>query len=169
MIRQAIFLASLGLFACGGQDSTVIPDASGGSDTGADQSVADSAKPDGTSADSSTDAGADVTGFDVSIPDANFGCNDPSTCDGGLCCADLVLGAGNPPSCPITSIASACASKCATKLAFSCATTETVRFCAKPADCAEAAYPKCCEFQQGQQKVTFCASNAVANFATKCF
>jgi hypothetical protein len=168
MIRKAIFLASLGLFACSGETTTTVPDASS-ADTGADQSVSDAAKSDGASPDAATDAGSDAFAFDASIPDANFGCNDPSTCDGGLCCADLVLGAGNPPSCPINSIASACKSTCATKLAFSCATTETVRFCAKPADCAEAAYPKCCEFQQGQQTVTFCASNAVANFATKCF
>lgn len=168
MIRKAIFLASLGMFACGGDDTSAVPDASG-TDTGADQSVSDGAKPDVGSPDASTDAGADVTGFDASIPDANFGCNDPSTCDGGFCCADLVLGAGQPPSCPISSIASACKGTCATKLAFSCATTETVRFCGKNADCTEAANPKCCEFQQGQQKVTFCASNAVSQFATKCF
>jgi len=168
MIRKAIFLASLGLFACGGEDSTTLPDASG-ADTGGDQSVADSAKPDGTSPDAAvTDAGADVIGFDASIPDANFGCTDPSTCDGGFCCADLVLGAGKAPACPLNSLASACKGACKTQLAFTCSTTETVRFCAKNADCSEAANPMCCEFQQGQQKVTFCASNAVAQFATKC-
>ncbi len=165
-MRYALLLASLGLFACGGDDPTAIPDSGGGSDTGADQSVSDSSKPDVAVI---PDAGpGDSSTFDVSIPDANFACTDPSTCDGGFCCADLVLGAGSPPQCPINSIASACKSTCNTKLAFSCATTETVRFCAKNADCSEPANPKCCEFQQGQQKVTFCASNAVSNFATKC-
>ncbi len=166
MLKKALVLASLGLFACGGDDTTTPPiDASNGKDTSVDQSAQDVV----TQPDTSTsDAGSDVTGFDVSIPDASFGCTDPSTCDGGFCCADLVLGVGNPPSCPISSLSSACKGTCTTQLKFTCSTTETVRFCAKNADCSEVANPKCCEFQQGNQKVTFCASNAVAQFATKC-
>jgi hypothetical protein len=160
-----LVLGCLFFFGCGGDDTTQVPDASNAKDTGtADQSVSDSSTPDATA----NDAGLDATGFDVVVPDASFACKDPSTCDGGFCCADLVLGAGQPPNCPISSISSACKSTCATKLAFSCGVTETVRFCAKPADCTEQANPKCCEFNQGNQTVTFCASNAVANFATKC-
>lgn len=166
MFKKALILASLGLFACGGDDTTAPLDASNGKDTSVDQSAQDVATQPDTS---TTDAGIDVTGFDVSIPDANFGCNDPSTCDGGFCCASMVLGAGNPPNCPISSISSSCKGTCATQLFFSCAVTETVRFCAQNADCTEAQNPKCCEFQQGNQKVTFCASVAVSNFATKCF
>jgi hypothetical protein len=168
-MRHALFLSCLGLFACGGDDSSNTPDASG-TDTGADQTVSDATKPDGNGNDSSTttDGSTADAGFDVSIPDANFACNDPSTCDGGFCCANLVLGAGNPPNCPINSVSSACKGTCNTQLAFTCNTTEVVRFCAKNADCTEAQNPKCCEFQQGNQKVTFCASVAVSNFATKC-
>lgn len=163
-----LVLCCLVFFGCGGDDSTSVPDASNSKDTGtADQSVNDgSSNQDATTNDS---GGFDASGFDVAVPDASFACKDPSGCDGGICCADLVLGAGQPPNCPISSLASACKTTCTTKLAFSCSVTETVRFCAKPADCTEPGFPKCCDFQQGNQKVTFCASNAVANFATQCF
>lgn len=167
-MRNAFLLLSLGLFACSGETASTI-DSGVPVDSGADQAVNDSGqnKPD-TSTGPDGGPSFDASGFDVSIPDANFACQDPSTCNGGFCCADLVLGAGNPPNCGINSISSACKNTCTTKLAFSCSVTETVRFCAKNADCSEVANPKCCHFQQGQQTVTFCASNAVAQFATSC-
>jgi hypothetical protein len=170
MIRTLSLLACAGLLACGGDDSSSINlDSGGTSDTSTDQSAADSSKSDGSGNDASpTDAGIDVLGIDVVIPDASFACNDPTTCDGGLCCASIVLGAGNPPTCPINSISSACQSTCTTNLAFSCATTETVRFCNQKSDCTEKGITQCCHFQQGNQKVTFCASAAVAQFATSC-
>ncbi len=175
MKTLALGFACLLLFGCGGDDSTSGPDGST-ADATADQAVPDAAgdapSTDGSSTDgSSTDAGVgDSSMLDANIPDADFGCTDPTTCDGGapFCCAQLVLGQGQPPSCPISSITSACASKCATQLSFSCNTTETVRFCSANADCTEKANPMCCVFKQNNQQVTFCASSLVANYADHC-
>ncbi len=151
--------------ACGGDDSTTMPTPdSGGSDTSADQASGDGSKPDGGDSSVMTDGdGKDANGFDVVIPDANLACTDPSTCNGLFCCGDLVLGAGNPPQCPINSISSSCTKTCNTKLAFMCSTTEKVRFCGKIADCAgDQASPDCCTFKQNMQTITFCTTKQIA-------
>jgi hypothetical protein len=48
---------------------------------------------------------------------------------------------------------------------LTCSGTEVVRLCAKPADCTEANYNKCCDFSQGTGTLDFCASTLVANIA----
>jgi hypothetical protein len=51
----------------------------------------------------------------------------------------------------------------------SCSGTEVVRLCAKPADCTEANYAKCCTFSQGTGTLDFCANALVAGIAgAKC-
>lgn len=164
-LRTLFATGCIGLVACGG--GTILADA--GLDTGVSQT--DASQPDATASDAARDARVpfDVPSFDVSIPDAEFACKDPTTCDGGFCCASLVLGAGTPPQCPISSISSACKATCDTQLVLSCDATEQVRFCSKKADCTEAANNLCCLFDQGGQQVTMCTNQLVSLVAKQCF
>jgi hypothetical protein len=108
-----------------------------------------------------------------SCPDggAPLSCDGPAQCTttDPLCCANLAVGAGTPPACPIQSISSACASTCQTALSFTCPATEVVRLCGTNADCAgDTQNPDCCTFAQGGQTITFCVSAAVSQFAQQC-
>jgi hypothetical protein len=166
LILGAVACLALVPLACGGDDSTSIIVADSGSDT----SLPDgSGKPDTSVADSSMNNDTsvpDAGGFDVVIPDANLACTDPSTCNGDLCCGSIVLGAGQPPQCPINSISSSCTKMCNTQLALMCNTTETVRLCAKNADCSsDKLNPSCCTFKQNNQSITFCTTKQIAQFA----
>jgi hypothetical protein len=99
-------------------------------------------------------------------------CDGPAQCSAAtpLCCADLKIGAGQPPNCPFESITSQCRAQCTTQIAFACPGTDKVRLCRASADCtSDVQNSKCCEFNQGGQAARFCVNPQLSQFATQCF
>ncbi len=175
-MQRTFLVACLGVVACGG--GTVTIDAAGANDAASNQDA--SQQPDSSVSDAGVDATTDAkppldaktpfdAPFDIALPDANFACTDPSTCNGGFCCADLVLNGGTLPNCSVASLESECKTKCDTQLVASCNAKETVRLCSKSAHCTEAANANCCLFDQQGKQITFCVDSTVKLFAKKCF
>jgi hypothetical protein len=132
--------------------------------------VGDVEQLDATGGDSASDAPSDVVTSDASDAGgdaSSLACTSPSTCGSGtpICCASVVLNGGTPPNCTATSIASSCKGVCTTTFVSSCSGTETVQLCAKANDCTDPTYDKCCTFTSGNQSLTFCASQTIANSA----
>lgn len=105
----------------------------------------------------------------ASCPSGNgLECDGPEDCAGKTCCAKTTTSSGTFPNCPVSSAASKCEASCATSIAFSCASTNTVRLCHAKSDCTEPANSACCTFELGGNTSTFCASSLVAGFAKSC-
>ncbi len=145
-------------------DSSVVD--SGKPDVGVDSAPADSGA-DTKVADSGSDTGVVDSGSDVAV-DAGP-CNGPEDCAGGFCCEDVKLG-GTFPACTVSAGTPGCRKTCVTTITLSCPSTATVRLCHTAANCAEAAYPLCCEYPTGGGGTkTACVNSTAASIATRCF
>lgn len=98
-------------------------------------------------------------------------CDGPEDCTGGkVCCGTVNVGAGTPPSCPISAGAASCTDSCATVIPTSCPDKGSARLCHAAADCASDSTNKnCCTFAAGGASGTFCVADAYKLIAVDCF
>ena len=155
-------------------DATPPSDSGGSSDASVQCGATQCALPNVCCASIGDGGGSLTCQAQASCPDGGgqIQCDGPQQCTAGapLCCADLKIGAGQPPNCPFQSVTSQCRAQCTTQITFACPGTDKVRLCRASADCAsDVQNPKCCEFNQGGQAARFCASTQVSQFATQCF
>ncbi len=98
----------------------------------------------------------------MSTPPDMSVCTGPAACGSGApyCCADIVLGKGTVPNCPVTSVTVACKASCDGKIALSCNASDQVRLCQKSADCSDDpnGYTYCCDLTTGGVTQTTCIS-----------
>ncbi len=169
-----------------GSDSTTPTDTTGTdsakSDTGSGTDTApfDAA---GVTCGSSTCTGSQICCVDPSGPTFTcaascsdggvaINCDGPEDCTGGgkVCCGTINVGAGTPPTCPISTGSAACASTCDTKIPTSCPDKGSARLCHAAADCAsDASNKNCCTFSAGGASGTFCVGDAYKLIADSCF
>ncbi len=92
-------------------------------------------------------------------------CDGPEDCNGKFCCANLKVGSGTPPNCPIESAEASCTVSCFTALQQQCPSSEVMRLCHLDADCADdQANSNCCTLTSGSSKVTGCVSDTIKTF-----
>jgi hypothetical protein len=97
-------------------------------------------------------------------------CDGPEDCDPNAnkyCCADVMIGAGQAPNCPIDGAKSACAAQCKTNIQLMCPATNKVRLCHAPADCADDPSNKnCCKVVDPNSGNSFtgCVSDIIKGF-----
>jgi hypothetical protein len=102
--------------------------------------------------------------------DAPFKCRGPEDCGGKLCCANLELGAGTPPACPLLTGSSECKATCETVFPLSCPAKGVVRVCHKSTDCAgDVGNPFCCKILGGGVAGTVCISAMIKSYALECY
>jgi hypothetical protein len=110
----------------------------------------------------------------ASCPDGSIaaGCTDPAQCTVAdpYCCGTAAVPSGSFPGCfQQATLTSACAAACNTNVLFQCNTTDHLRLCTRPQDCAgDPNNASCCTFQQGGQNIQFCAGGFVQQGATSC-
>jgi len=112
------------------------------------------------------DASNDVVASDASDA-SSLACTSPVGCGTGtpICCGTVVLNGGTPPNCTASSITSSCKAQCASAFVSNCSGTETVQLCAQGSDCTDPTYDKCCTFTSGNESLTFCATQSMANLS----
>ncbi len=102
---------------------------------------------------------------DLSTPPDMAPCTGPDGCGPGAtyCCADLTLGAGTPPNCPVTKLTVSCQATCDGKIEFTCPAVDRVRLCKKAADCVggPGGYSNCCLLNNGMSSQTVCVTNLI--------
>jgi hypothetical protein len=109
----------------------------------------------------------------VSCPagQATIACDGPEDCGGGTpyCCGDVVFGAGSLGSCPVDSLAAACAASCAPYIPFSCSSQGTVAPCHVRSHCADfGSYSECCSFELSGASATFCVTTLLSSVSLGC-
>jgi hypothetical protein len=175
MRRRWLVLPSLAvlLAACGGGD-TFIPrrDGGGGNVDLAGRDFAGGGQPDGGGPPDF------ATPLDFTVPDdmeqpPDMGpCTGPEGCpqNAPVCCADVAIGPGNIPNCPIQSVTPMCVNACATNLPIQCPYNARAALCHVAADCTDGNYPYCCLFKNGGTPITACVSALYKQIiAAQCF
>lgn len=117
-----------------------------------------------TPTDLSTPADLSVA-MDLAAPPDMATCKGSADCDpmAQYCCADITLGPGIIPACPVTSLSISCRSTCDGNIALMCNVTDRARRCQKAADCAgdPGGYSNCCPVNVGMLSTTVCVTDGI--------